>query len=197
MVLFFFGKMEFEERLKSSLLRDRSNKGSIDSGVKDLVESINSFQNLFTTSSCSGRVAVVKKVSNKKKDLEFLFCSHEKLVDINPIKNKLMFDDRPGSVWLLFQPTILHVCCKSIEDGEWLFSNARKAGYKRTGIISLKKNVMVEIMGTDFIEHLLYDDEGIYYTDHSLERIVFYVNQKFEENFKKISRFLDILDGGC
>ncbi len=181
--------MDFENRRKLSLSCDRSNKGSVDTGIKELVETINNFQNIFTTSSCAGRVAVIKKINAKKTDSELLFCSHSKLADEKPIIDSLSPEKNEGNVWILFQPSILHICCKTIDDATWLFARARKAGYKRTGIISVKENVMVEIIGTDFIEHLLYDLEGIYYTRDSLKALTSHLNNKFDMNLKKISAF--------
>ena len=38
--------------------RDASPKGSVDDGIRDLIDLINTFDDLFTTSSCAGRTAV-------------------------------------------------------------------------------------------------------------------------------------------
>lgn len=39
--------------------QDLSRKGSVDEAIKELVEFINSLDQYFTTSSCSGRVLVI------------------------------------------------------------------------------------------------------------------------------------------
>ncbi|MFW6014152.1 MAG: tRNA wybutosine-synthesizing 3 family protein [Nanoarchaeota archaeon] len=185
--------MYFDKKKKNALRTDKSKKGYIDEGIRGVVDLINSFDNMFTTSSCAGRVSVIKKISGKK-DLKFLFCSHNKIKDISDIKNNLTEYTDGESVWLLFQPLILHVCCRNISDASWLISCTKEAGYKRAGIISFKNTIIVEIMGTDYIEHLLYDDNGVYYTYPCLERLLYYVNKKFDSNLERISKLIDILN---
>ena len=184
--------MGFDKKRKTAFQNDKSKRGHVDEGIKELVDLINSFDNMFTTSSCAGRISVVKKITGKK-DLEFLFCSHDKVKDISDIKPKLSNFKGEGSVWLLFQPSIIHVCCKTPGDATWFLSCAKKAGYKRGGIISIKETVMVEIIGTECIEHLLYDVKGIYYTDECIERLLYYANNKFNSNSFRISRLINAL----
>ena len=45
---------------------DKSKKKSIDIGVKKLVKRVNSSANYFTTSSCSGRILLLVRKSEKK-----------------------------------------------------------------------------------------------------------------------------------
>ncbi|MGM5483007.1 MAG: tRNA wybutosine-synthesizing 3 family protein [Nanobdellota archaeon] len=176
---------QFNKQKDTALSKDRSKKGSIDKKIKGVVEKINKLDDYFTTSSCSGRIMVIKK-KGKKTDSKILFCSHEKVKDFTKIKDNL---EDNGDVWLMFNPAILHICCKTIENASKIFSLARKAGFKRTGIISTKKNIIVEIIGTEFLETLLLDNRDIYYTDKSLKRHIYYANKKFDANLKKINSF--------
>lgn len=179
----------FEKRKKRAFEIDRSNIGRIDKRIKGLVDAINRKDNYFTTSSCSGRIMVIKR-QGKKTNSKILFCSHEKVTDSQEIEKVIVTG---GDVWLLFNACILHVCCRTIEDAMQLFSLAKKAGFKRQGIISTKNTVMVEIMGTDHMEIILADDEGTYYTKEGLDRYLYYANKKFEKNLQKIKAFEDIL----
>ena len=59
---------------------DLSKKGSIDNQIMDLVQYINSKENYFTTSSCSGRISVFSEVSInftkiEKFDINFVLFS--------------------------------------------------------------------------------------------------------------------------
>ena len=55
---------EFEhQKFKSLSGFDNSKKGSIDEPIVDLVSFINNLNDFFTTSSCSGRIAVISEVS--------------------------------------------------------------------------------------------------------------------------------------
>ncbi|MFW6383756.1 MAG: tRNA wybutosine-synthesizing 3 family protein [Nanoarchaeota archaeon] len=180
----------FDVKKDKAFSLDRSNKGSFDSGIKDVVMTINSLTNFFTTSSCAGRLVVIKKLG-KKTNSKILFCSHEKVKEPENIIDVLEND---GNVWLIFQPAILHVSSRNIEDAIWLFGRAKQAGFKRTGIVSIKTNPVVEIMGTDYIETLLCDSNGRYYTYDGLKKHLEYAEEKFDKNQAKIDSFGRLLE---
>ena len=82
--------MTFKKEKKEFLAKkDKSKKGSIDNKIKKLVNKINSLDNFYTTSSCSGRVLLLAiPQSNKKNKVHYLFCSHKK-IKFNQIKINL------------------------------------------------------------------------------------------------------------
>lgn len=182
--------MDFDTKKEKALSVDKSNKGSIDKNIKKLVNTINNFKDFFTTSSCAGRLVVIKK-QGKKTNSKILFCSHEKVKEPENIIDVLEND---GNVWLIFQPAILHVSSRNIEDATWLFGRAKQAGFKRTGIVSIKTNPVVEIMGTDYIETLLCDSNGRYYTYEGLKKHLEYAEGKFDKNQAKIDNFGRLLE---
>lgn len=51
--------------IPSSSYTDRSPKGSVDDGIKDLVDRINQLEGIVTTSSCAGRISVFLQGTNK------------------------------------------------------------------------------------------------------------------------------------
>ena len=54
---------DFDKQKASSLSGvDNSRKGSVDSRIIELVNYINQSDDLFTTSSCSGRLAIISEV---------------------------------------------------------------------------------------------------------------------------------------
>lgn len=59
-----FIKEEIFSQQKAKCLSgiDLSRKGSVDAPVEDLVKLINAQKDLFTTSSCSGRIIIVENV---------------------------------------------------------------------------------------------------------------------------------------
>jgi tRNA wybutosine-synthesizing protein 3 len=80
--------MNFEKEKKEFLTKkDKSRKGTIDNRIKKLVNKINSLDDFYTTSSCSGRVLILAMPkSNKKNEVQYLFTTHNK-TDFNQIKN--------------------------------------------------------------------------------------------------------------
>lgn len=70
---------DFQQRKKSILSKqDKSSKGKWDEKIAGLCEKINSSENYYTTSSCSGRVVLIVDVGKKQEDL-FLKVYHSSL----------------------------------------------------------------------------------------------------------------------
>ena len=66
----------------------RQELGSIDAPLEELVGLINGDSRMFTTSCCSGRVAVTGQPGPalvQKEGLEWIFMTHEKISDIEQL----------------------------------------------------------------------------------------------------------------
>ena len=61
---------EYFLKEKSGFLskKDKSRKGHIDKDIAKILSKINSKKDYYTTSSCSGRIVLLEKLSNKKSD---------------------------------------------------------------------------------------------------------------------------------
>ena len=67
----------FENEKKQCLeKKDKSKKSSIDSPILNLVDKINSSKDYYTTSSCSGRIVLLEKKSDKKQESRWLLIIH-------------------------------------------------------------------------------------------------------------------------
>src|SRR3989338_5583747 len=146
--------MNFQTR-KNNVLRkqDKSKKGAIDGHIKDLINTINDSEDYYTTSSCSGRIVLLKLSESKKKnEAEWIFTSHE-LVDADDILEVLK-NVPEEQVWLRFEPPIIHVCCKNLESAEKLLEVARVSSFKKSGIFSVK-TLSVEINSNDRVDCLI------------------------------------------
>lgn len=119
--------------------QDLSRKGSVDEPIVELVDYINSLDNYFTTSSCSGRIVVladtpeeVKKnlfsnplafdnyllfqePSIQKEGCKWVHISHTKCTS-DEIISKL--DPLLGDLSFKFEAFVLHVQCRTLEDAQ-------------------------------------------------------------------------------
>ena len=89
---------KFNQRKKDILEKlDKSSKGDWDEKIKWLCDKINSMDNYYTTSSCSGRIIVMKDEDKKGPNL-FSAVWHD-LVELNDFMNKitLLCSDVDGS----------------------------------------------------------------------------------------------------
>jgi tRNA wybutosine-synthesizing protein 3 len=180
--------MDFYEEKKIRLGRkDRSRKGTVDGHIKKLVTLINKQENYYTTSSCSGRILlIVRPKSGRKCDTEWLLVSHEPISydKIRKTLTNLPIED----VWLRQEPFILHVCCKTIDDANLLLIRTLEAGLKRSGIITLKKRIVVEIMGTDYMDSLIAKNGKLVVPQTYLKLSIAEANKRLKKNLKRIKK---------
>ena len=151
----------FQKQKKDILFKlDKSSIGKWDAKIISLCEKINSLENYYTTSSCSGRVVLIVDNAKKRPGL-FVKVWHD-LISFEGLKKSLekcatrrtpkslgqrkniIFKkkDRISSIGLNLnikfkqEPCILHVACNSLEQSLDFLKKARSVGFKRGGIIS-------------------------------------------------------------
>jgi len=172
---------------KKQFLRkpDKSMAGGIDKAILSLVKKINSSKDYFTTSSCAGRIVLMPE-TGKKQEKVFLFVSH------NPISaEKVLSSLKPvkNIVYLKHEPCIMHVACKSIDKALQLVSQARNAGWKKSGIISIKPGkVMCELVSTEILAAPIADKGNIIIDNNYLKILLKECNNKLALTRQKIKQ---------
>lgn len=180
--------MNFELDKKNTLGKiDKSQKGKIDSDIKELIDLINSKEDYYTTSSCSGRIVVIEiPESGRKDEARWLLVKHGE-VKVREIKDSLQSDK---DVWLKQEGMILHVCCKNIEAAEKLINTSKNTGFKRTGMITVNKRYIVEIVSTENVSTILSKKGKVLVDDNYLSVLVEECNDKIRKNKEKIDKFI-------
>ena len=143
----------FEERKKKALekLNEAIKNKKVDKPIKDFLIKINEYKNVYTTSSCAGRIVVLVDKGSKK-DSFFAGKWHD-LIKAEIVWNKIVEYSKENLVWLKQEPFILHIVCKELKDAANIIKIARDVGFKHSGIISMKKEKIVcEINGIDRVE---------------------------------------------
>jgi tRNA wybutosine-synthesizing protein 3 len=88
---------------------------------------------------------------------------------------------------------ILHVVCKDISSASSLLNTAQQCGWKKSGILSLGKNIIVELCSSERIEFpLIYD--GVLLVDKKFLQVVlkksnFYLERCWKK-IEKLEQFL-------
>jgi tRNA wybutosine-synthesizing protein 3 len=183
----------FDQRKKDILSKnDKSSRGVWDERILKVCNEINSLKDYYTTSSCSGRIMVLKDLDKKKAGL-FGFVSHEVveletfLKEIQKLKNfKEDFKFKQESV-------ILHVACRDLENAKLLLEKSKLSGFKNSGIISLEKNIVVEIKSTEKIDFPLIRRGDFLVGKKFLEIVITKANHNLRKGWKKIERLEEFL----
>lgn len=178
----------FESTKKDILGKtDKSNVGGIDKPIRELCELINKSSDYFTNSSCSGRITLIDD-RDKKAPGVFLFRSHEK-VNLDDLKKGLVEASEKVSEGLVFfkqEPCLVVVSCRD-KDKQWeLFSEARNNGWKKSGILSLDRKMLVELMSSENISFPVIKDGRILVDDEILEIVLEKANSNLEKGWDKI-----------
>jgi len=185
--------MNFQQQKKKQLLKkDKSNEGIWDRGIDDLCRKINDKKEYYTTSSCAGRIVLIKELDEKAEDV-FLFKSHEK-ISFPELKKELKKAGKyKGLIYFKQEPCILHVACLDLGSGLSLLNKAKFAGWKRSGMIASKKRVILELMSTEKLELPVMNKGKLLVDDNYLKLIVKEANRKLKrvrEKIKKLEKLI-------
>jgi tRNA wybutosine-synthesizing protein 3 len=178
----------FQKRKKDILSKlDKSHIGKWDEKIAELCDKINSLENYYTTSSCSGRVILIIDQEKKGKDL-FVFVSHDK-VSFEELKDELNLALKKNKkIKFKLEPCILHIACKTLEDAEKLYEKGKLAGWKKSGIIGMKNGITVELNCTEKLEFPIIQNKKILISDEFLKIVVDEANKKLEKVWGKIGK---------
>jgi len=161
-------------------LEEHIKEGKVDKEILHILNLINSLDNYFTTSSCAGRIVLIKTPEDlKKQENVFLFKSHQ-IVKFEDIWNIILENYKKyENIWFKQEPFIIHVVCKDLKSANELLKISSKVGLKHSGIISLKKNkIVVEIIGNEKIETIVSKNGRILVNEEYLKELVNEANKK-------------------
>jgi len=166
---------------------DKSSIGKWDERIIKLCEKINKSENYYTTSSCSGRIALIIDEDKKQKGL-FIKLYHN-LIYFEELKKWLVEAKKmKKNIRFKQEAVILHVACKTLNDAEKLLKKAQSAGWKKAGIISTGKRIIVELNSTEKLEFPIIEDEKILLDDDFLKIVVKKSNENLKKSWEKIKK---------
>ncbi|MEM4260761.1 MAG: tRNA wybutosine-synthesizing 3 family protein [Candidatus Woesearchaeota archaeon] len=185
--------MTFDSDKKNCMLKmismDKSRKKSIDKEIIPILNIINNNNNFYTTSSCSGRIYLLtESKNNKKHEVKWLYVSHIPIKS-SEIINVLSKDLPCETIWFRQEGMILHVACRSINSANNLLQIARITGFRRSGIISDNKRIIVEICSTEKMDVPIANKSVLLVNQDFIKFIVKKANKKFKINQEKMNNF--------
>ena len=186
----------FQKRKKSILSKlDKSSKKSWDVKIINLCEKINSLENFYTTSSCSGRIVLIVDNFKKAPGL-FVKVWHEKInfEELVALLRSVIGECARKTIIFKQEPVILHVACKNLEDASDFLKKVRSVGFKRGGVISGNgKRFGLELIGTEKLEFPIISEGKILVGDEFLKIIVKKSNENLKKSWNKIKKLKNIL----
>jgi tRNA wybutosine-synthesizing protein 3 len=176
----------FLQRKKDILAKlDKSSKQSWDSKIIDLCNIINNSEKYYTTSSCAGRIVLMIDQDKKEQGL-FLYVSHDK-INFEDLKKELE-NIKDGMIKFKMEPPILHIACKDLDCASKLLENAKHIGFKRSGINTISKNIILELNSTERLEFPIIKNGNLLVDNEFLKIITEKSNSLLEKGWEKIRK---------
>ena len=128
-------------------------EGKADEEVVPLVREINSKENFYTTSSCAGRVVIMKIPDpGRKEDAEFLKKWHRE-IKLKELLDGLRDHKNIKNKWIIFNPPIFHIGSRTLEDAYKITQLGIQSGFKNSGIRSVtNKKIITQIISTEGLD---------------------------------------------
>lgn len=187
-------KMNFAQEKQVQLSKaDKSDKGDWDKEILPLIKKINLKEDYYTTSSCAGRIVLIKGKEKKQEGL-FLFRTHSK-ISLGELKKELGNATRryQGIVYFKMECCIMHVACSSLKAAQELVDRAKLAGWKKSAIIASKRRFIAELISTEKIEMPVTDKGKILVSDAYLKILAEEANRKLQRTREKIKKLKKII----
>ncbi|KAM3604614.1 uncharacterized protein V6R79_013926 [Siganus canaliculatus] len=174
---------------------DQSKKGSVDQDIEPVVSLLNSCEEFFTTSSCSGRIILIDgapgRTEVQKQNCVWLFVSHQKCSSEDLLEG---LSRSTGDAVLKFEPFVLHVQCRRLDDAQLLHSVGINSGFRNSGLtVSKTGKIITAIRSTHGLEVPLSLDGKLLVEQEYVRFLAQVANQKMEENLRRIQRFYENL----
>ncbi|MCD6222157.1 MAG: hypothetical protein J7K12_00520, partial [Thermoplasmata archaeon] len=140
---FLRGKETAMNKLHSAMYQKK-----VDEKAIPIIEKLNEMADFFTTSSCSGRIALLEiPLPGRKRKAKFLGKWHHE-ISMEDVE-KALGKAKNGELWFLVQSPIFHVFTISLKNAKALLHAAIQSGFKYSSIKSINGKVMVEILSTE------------------------------------------------
>ncbi|XP_005429221.1 tRNA wybutosine-synthesizing protein 3 homolog [Geospiza fortis] len=123
----------------------------------------------------------------QKKNCTWLLVTHDPCVkgDVMTALKKAT-----GDVVFKFEPFVLHVLCRELQDAQLLHSVAIDSGFRNSGItVGRGGKITMAVRSTHCLEVPLSHKGRLMVSEEYIEFLVHVANQKMEENRKRIDRF--------
>ncbi|XP_068963526.1 tRNA wybutosine-synthesizing protein 3 homolog isoform X1 [Petaurus breviceps papuanus] len=187
---------EFPKWKTQSLSKaDLSRKGSVDEDVVELVRLLNAREQFFTTSSCAGRILLLdggpEGREPQKQKRPWLLVTHGRCTAGDLLS---ALKEAQGDAVLKFEPFVLHVQCRQLQDAQVLHSVAVDSGFRNSGItVGKRGKTMLAVRSTHGLEVPLSHEGRLMVTEEYIDFLLNVANQKMEENKRRIERFYSCL----
>ncbi|WP_297090088.1 hypothetical protein [Thermococcus sp.] len=194
--MFLYTKNFDEQKARAMAgLRKALEEGKVDGDIIPLLDKINSLENYFTTSSCSGRISVMEMPDFGDKVNSVWLGKWHREVSVEEVLEAIGRHEK-GQLWFLVRSPILHVGARTMEDAVRLLNLTIGLGFKYSNIKSVShKKLLVEIRSTERMDVPLGEGGELWIDEEYVERIVDLANAQVRRFKGKLKRLEEEMKG--
>lgn len=152
-----------------------------------VVEAINRSGDLYTTSSCAGRIALMEVPDvEPKRGARFLGKWHGPVGPGDVLS--LLAPPPRGPVWMFMQGVILHVTCRDLAAAKRVLDAAIASGHKASGVKGLGRRPVVEVRATEHMALPLARGGRMLAGEDYVRAVVDEANRRMERSRSRLER---------
>ncbi|MCE4617112.1 MAG: hypothetical protein F7C32_00795 [Desulfurococcales archaeon] len=190
--------LQEKDRFYKRMIEDRE-IGYLDPGIDDILEAFFAKEGLYTTSSCIGRITLVKGSRYWSRDEAIIVYKKHGHVSMETVAS-FIEDPAIDTLWIRVTGPIFHISAYDMRWAKWVLELGRKSGFKHSGIFSIPENgfLTVEMISSVQATHLLKIDGHVISGEGSLRHIVRLFNLFWDEGVmsaRRLYRYLLSEDG--
>lgn len=163
--------------------------GYLDRELLPILIRLNLDRNIYTTSSCSGRIVLSDSTYPwSREETSIVFKKHT-LIDINELMN-IVNKTTIRRLWINVSGPIIHLSVLKLSYAKVVLKIAQLSGFKHSGIISINKykGIIIELMSGIKITHLLKTNLCEITNLNKINELVNTLNNALEESRKSLEK---------
>jgi len=162
--------------------------GRVDGRMVPFIEWAFSKKELFTTSTCSGRILFLQLDDKETKKPESFFAKWHEIPKFSEVWEALN-EKSSGNLWFKQEPFVIVLGTTSLENSKKIMSACRNNGVKKCGIMAAEDGkFLVEIMGSDYVSLLAKEKGKILLSKEELEKQFEVACGKLERSWKMLEK---------
>lgn len=160
--------------------------GYADKDIIDFIRLVFAKKNVYTTSSCSGRITIVDALYPWSRDESYVvFKKHEPVTSSEVLS--IIVQQPMYRFWLISSGPIIHFVAADLESALKVLRIAHESGFKHSGIISLSSSgIVVEVVSGTWTSFILKDRDKVLVKD--LDGVVSIANDILIEGKKRLEK---------
>jgi len=184
--------MTWEKEKRMADLEGKMKEGVVDGDIASLLTFINSFEGMYTLSSCSGRICLIELPDIGDKKHAIFHGKWHRPTTFDEVMEAVRSYQESGStdtyLYLLTQSPIFHINIRNVTLATTMFQLARNCGFKHSAFKSISQPFLLEVLSTERVDIPIGFNRQIMVDEEVLRFFALRCNHALERSKKKLGK---------